>query len=230
MATCGSSHRPGSGRRFRSRASAKSTRPRRKSAWRWRIPDADRNRKGFNPIDLPGSRAQLHGARARPRANRSASASISTRPSPRSGWARWDSTSSCSRDCCSASHTSSARTTACSSASPAARAKLPMLARGKRLEVAPETELYHLTIEAVQGGELRIARRPRQSQQRLVRRARAGARRRHDQCHRVAGHAARQGGLDAHAGDPGVAGGLSPRAAQAGHHRAGSARYAARPT
>lgn len=34
--------------------------------------------------------------------------------------------------------------------------ELEPLARGKRLEIAPETELYHLTIEAVNGGELEL--------------------------------------------------------------------------
>ncbi len=39
---------------------------------------------------------------------------------------------------------------------PSGPGEIPMLARGKRLEVAPETELYHLTIEAVRGGELEL--------------------------------------------------------------------------
>ncbi len=39
---------------------------------------------------------------------------------------------------------------------PSGPGEVPSLARGKRLEVAPETELYHLTIEAVQGGELEL--------------------------------------------------------------------------
>ena len=39
---------------------------------------------------------------------------------------------------------------------PSGPGETPTLARGKRLEVAPETELYHLTIEAVRGGELEL--------------------------------------------------------------------------
>jgi endoglucanase len=39
---------------------------------------------------------------------------------------------------------------------PSGPGEIPTLARGKRLEVAPETELYHLTIEAVRGGELEL--------------------------------------------------------------------------
>jgi hypothetical protein len=39
---------------------------------------------------------------------------------------------------------------------PSGPGEVPILARGKRLEVAPETELYHLTIEAVRGGELTL--------------------------------------------------------------------------
>jgi len=39
---------------------------------------------------------------------------------------------------------------------PSGPGEIPHLARGRTLEVAPETELYHLTIEAVQGGELEL--------------------------------------------------------------------------
>jgi endoglucanase len=39
---------------------------------------------------------------------------------------------------------------------PSGPGELPVLARGRKLEVAPETELYHLTIEAVRGGELQL--------------------------------------------------------------------------
>ncbi len=39
---------------------------------------------------------------------------------------------------------------------PSGPGEIPSLARGKRLEVAPETELYHLTIEATRGGELEL--------------------------------------------------------------------------
>jgi len=39
---------------------------------------------------------------------------------------------------------------------PSGPGEIPTLARGKRLEVAPETELYHLTIESLRGGELEL--------------------------------------------------------------------------
>jgi endoglucanase len=39
---------------------------------------------------------------------------------------------------------------------PSGPGETPVLARGKRLEVAPETELYHLTIESVRGGEIEL--------------------------------------------------------------------------
>ena len=39
---------------------------------------------------------------------------------------------------------------------PSGPGETPWLARGKKLEVAPETELYHLTIESVKGGELQL--------------------------------------------------------------------------
>jgi len=39
---------------------------------------------------------------------------------------------------------------------PSGPGEIPSLARGKRLEVAPETELYHLTIESVRGGEIEL--------------------------------------------------------------------------
>jgi endoglucanase len=39
---------------------------------------------------------------------------------------------------------------------PSGPGETPWLARGKKLEIAPETELYHLTIESVRGGELQL--------------------------------------------------------------------------
>jgi len=39
---------------------------------------------------------------------------------------------------------------------PSGPGETPSLARGKRLEVAPETELYHLSIESLRGGELEL--------------------------------------------------------------------------
>ena len=39
---------------------------------------------------------------------------------------------------------------------PSGPGEIPILATGKRLEVAPETDLYHLTIESVKGGELTL--------------------------------------------------------------------------
>jgi hypothetical protein len=39
---------------------------------------------------------------------------------------------------------------------PSGPGEIPILATGKRLEVAPETDLYHLTIESVEGGELTL--------------------------------------------------------------------------
>ncbi len=39
---------------------------------------------------------------------------------------------------------------------PSGPGEIPILATGKRLDVAPETDLYHLTIESVKGGELTL--------------------------------------------------------------------------
>jgi hypothetical protein len=39
---------------------------------------------------------------------------------------------------------------------PSGPGELPVLARGKRLDVGAETELYHLTIETIKGGELEL--------------------------------------------------------------------------
>jgi hypothetical protein len=39
---------------------------------------------------------------------------------------------------------------------PSGPGETPVLARGKRLDVAPETELYHLTVEVIKGGELEL--------------------------------------------------------------------------
>jgi endoglucanase len=39
---------------------------------------------------------------------------------------------------------------------PSGPGEVPVLARGRKLELAPETELYHLTLEALKGGELEL--------------------------------------------------------------------------
>jgi hypothetical protein len=39
---------------------------------------------------------------------------------------------------------------------PSGPGEIPVLAKGRKLEVAPETDLYHLTIESLRGGELEL--------------------------------------------------------------------------
>jgi hypothetical protein len=123
----------------------------------------------------------------------------------------------------------SARATACSSISERPR-RNAVLGTGTRLDVAPETDLYHLTIEALKGGELELLDgRGNHNNGWFVVRALAtpGADAGRIEW-RVTPHA--KAGWMRTPGDPGVAGGLSPGAAQAGDHRARSARHDARRT
>ena len=185
--------------------------------------------QGLQSHHLSGPEARLHGARAPRRRIHSSSAWTSTRPSRRNGWARWASISSSSRDCCSASRTSSAARDGVFQRQPSGPGEIPIAgarqaARGRARDraVSPDAS------KSLRGGELELLDgRGNHNNGWFVVRALAPAGATANAIEWLR-HAAREGGLDAHAGDPGVAGGLSPGAAEAGHHRIRCARHAAR--
>ena len=222
-ATCASSLRPASGRRSRNPASARSTPPRRKSACRW----LSRTRSAIARVSTPSIYPDLklnYTVRARPEGESIRVSVDFDAPVPKDGWARSDSTSSSSPACCSASPINSAR--ARRVPAPAQRAgRNPVLgarqtprSRAGNRAVSPDDRSPCAAASSSCSTAAAITTTAGSS----CARSRPRARPRRD---RVAGDAARERGLDAHAGHPGLAGGLSPRAAEAGHHRARSARH-----
>ncbi len=182
------------------------------------FPDAERDRKGFNPIVYPDLKLN-YTVRARPEGESIRVSVDFDAPIPAEWVGKVGFNLELFPGLLFGKSYQLGKTEAVFQRQPSGPGEVPTLATGKRLEVAPETELYHLTIESVQWRRAGIAGRPRQSQQRLVRRARTCGRGSEPQRDRVVGDAACQGRLDARAGDPGVAGGLPPRAAQTGGAR-----------
>jgi len=118
-------------------------------------PDAERDRKGFNPIIYPDLKL-TYAVRARPEGESIRISVDFDSPIPKEwvgkvgfnlelfpGLLFGKSYQLGSRDGVFARQ-------------PSGPGEVPTLARGKRLEIAPETELYHLTIESVRGGELEL--------------------------------------------------------------------------
>ena len=190
-------------------------------------PDAERDRKGFNPIIYPDLKLN-YSVRARPDGESILVSVDFDAPIPKEWVGKVGFNLELFPGLLFGKSYQLGSSDGVFQRQPSGPGEVPVLARGKKLEVAPETELYHLTLEVAQRRRARAAGWPWQSQQRLVRGARAGARGRHRQRHRVARHAACEGGLDAPAGDPGVAGGVSPGATEAGHSRIRYTRHAPR--
>ena len=160
-------------------------------------PDAERDRKGFNPIIYPDLKLN-YSVRARPEGESIRVSVDFDAPIPKEWVGKVGFNLELFPGLLFGKSYQLGSSDGVFQRQPSGPGEVPVLARGKKLEVAPETELYHLTIEVAQGRRARVARRPRQSQQWLVRGAGAGAGRRHRQCHRMARHAACEGGLDAH--------------------------------
>jgi hypothetical protein len=191
-------------------------------------PDAERDRKGFNPIVYPDLKLN-YTVRAKPEGESIRVTVDFDAPIPREWVGKVGFNFELFPGLLFGKSYQLGKTEAVFQRQPSGPGEIPILAQGLKLEVAPETELYHLTIESIRGGELTLLDgRGNHNNGWFVVRALAPADATTGAIEwLVTPHA--KAGLDANAGHPGVAGGLSPRAAEAGRHRAGSSRHETRP-
>ncbi len=122
---------------------------------RSRIPDAERDRKGFNPIIYPDLKLN-YTVRARPEGESIRVSVDFDAPIPKEWVGKVGFNLELFPGLLFGKSYQLGETDGVFQRQPSGPGEIPVLARGKRLEVAPETELYHLTIEAVRGGELEL--------------------------------------------------------------------------
>ena len=118
-------------------------------------PDAERDRKGFNPIIYPDLKLN-YTVRARPEGESIRVSVDFDAPIPKEWVGKVGFNLELFPGLMFGKSYQLGETDAVFQRQPSGPGEIPTLARGKRLEVAPETELYHLTIESVRGGELEL--------------------------------------------------------------------------
>jgi endoglucanase len=118
-------------------------------------PDAERDRKGFNPSVYPDLKLN-YTVRARPEGESIRVSVDFDAPVPKEWVGKVGFNLELFPGLMFGKSYQLGETSAVFQRQPSGPGEIPALARGKRLEVAPETELYHLTIEAVRGGELEL--------------------------------------------------------------------------
>jgi endoglucanase len=119
------------------------------------FPDAERDRKGFNPIVYPDLKLD-YTVRARPEGESIRVSVDFDTPVPKEWVGKVGFNLELFPGLLFGKSYQLGKTEAVFQRQPSGPGELPILARGKRLEVAPETELYHLSIESVRGGELEL--------------------------------------------------------------------------
>jgi hypothetical protein len=118
-------------------------------------PDAERDRKGFNPIVYPDLKLN-YTVRARPEG---ASIRVSVdfdAPIPEEWVGKVGFNFELFPGLLFGKSYQLGKSDGVFQQQPSGPGETPWLARGQRLEVAPETELYHLSIESLHGGELEL--------------------------------------------------------------------------
>ena len=119
------------------------------------FPDAERDRKGFNPIEYPDLKL-AYTVRARPEGESIRVSVDFDAPIPKDWVGKVGFNLELFPGLLFGKSYQLGGTEGVFQRQPSGPGELPTLARGKRLDVAPETGLYHLTIEALQGGELEL--------------------------------------------------------------------------
>ncbi len=122
---------------------------------RWHSPDPDRNRKGFNPIDYPDLDLK-YTVRARPEGESIRVVVDFDAPIPKDFVGKVGFNLELFPGLLFGKSYQLDKNDGVFQLQPSGPGEVPMLGHGRRLEVAPETELYHLTIESVKGGELQL--------------------------------------------------------------------------
>jgi len=118
-------------------------------------PDEQRNRKGFNPIEYPDLNLQ-YTVRARAEGESIVVSVDFAAPVPRDWQGKVGFNLELFPGLFFGKSYQLGKDDGVFQRQPSGPGETPILAHGKTLEVAPETELYHLTIESVQGGELQL--------------------------------------------------------------------------
>ena len=118
-------------------------------------PDPDRDRKGFNPIVYPDLKLS-YTVRARPEGESIRISVDFDQPIPNEWADRIGFNLELFPGLLFGKSYQLGKTAGVFQQQPSGPGEVPTLARGPRLDVAPETELYHLTIESLAGGELTL--------------------------------------------------------------------------
>ncbi|HEU4779533.1 MAG TPA: glycoside hydrolase family 9 protein, partial [Steroidobacteraceae bacterium] len=118
-------------------------------------PDAERDRKGFNPILYPDLKLN-YTVRARPEGESVRVIVDFDAPIPEEWVGKVGFNFELFPGLLFGKSYQLGKTEGVFQRQPSGPGEIPVLARGSTLEVAPETELYHLSIEAVRGGELAL--------------------------------------------------------------------------
>jgi hypothetical protein len=118
-------------------------------------PDAERDRKGFNPIVYPDLHLD-YTVRARPEGESIIISVDFATPVPAAFVGQVGFNLELFPGLLFGKSYQLGRSEGVFQQQPSGPGEIPKLARGPRLEVAPETELYHLTIESLKGGELEL--------------------------------------------------------------------------
>ncbi len=118
-------------------------------------PDAERDRKGFNPIEYPDLKLN-YTVRARPDGESIRVSVDFDAPIPQEWVGKVGFNFELFPGLLFGKSYQLGKSDGVFQQQPSGPGETPSLARGKRLEIAPETELYHLTIESVRGGELEL--------------------------------------------------------------------------
>jgi endoglucanase len=119
------------------------------------FPDAERNRKGFNPIDYPDLTLD-YTVRARPEGESIRVSIDFATPVPKAWAGKIGFNLELFPGLLFGKSYQLGESEGVFQRQPSGPGEIPVLARGSRLDVAPETELEHLTIEVVRGGELAL--------------------------------------------------------------------------
>ncbi len=118
-------------------------------------PDPERDRKGFNPIEYPNLEL-AYTVRARPDGNSIVVSVDFDAPIPNEWVGKVGFNLELFPGLLFGKSYQLGAVEGVFQRQPTGPGEIPVLARGKKLEVAPETELYHLSIESLRGGELTL--------------------------------------------------------------------------
>jgi endoglucanase len=118
-------------------------------------PDAERDRKGFNPIEYPDLTLD-YTVRARPDGESIRVSVDFARPVPKEWIGKVSFNLELFPGLLFGKSYQIGKADGVFQQQPSGPGETPWLGRGARLDVAPETDLYHLTIESVKGGELEL--------------------------------------------------------------------------